>query len=215
MTAEANDDPADEERTDEERADEPGEGDAEGSEGPLPEAVVEEAERLTRLARDAVDGNEAAAYRDRRETLLSAHGYTARRRSEDHGEVLVLHPSEWVEEGAIRVEYVDDVSRAVEVPLDGTGDPDEWDEVEAHNRALAESVEAEHGEVHGANAHAFADFMGNHYARPVERATERQVREFTEEYFTRNAWPSEDQREALDRSLDLLFERVDRSRPGR
>ncbi len=215
MTAEANDEPADEERTVEERTDEPVEEDEEEADAPLPEAVVEEAERLTRLARDAVDGNEAAAYRDRRGTLLSAHGYTARRRSEDHGEVLVLHPSEWVEDGVIRVEDVDDVSRAVEVPLDGTGDPDEWDEVEAHNRALAEEVESEHGPVHGANAHAFADFMGNHYARPVERATERQVREFTEEYFPRNAWPSEDQREVLDRSLDLLFERVDRSRPGR
>jgi hypothetical protein len=210
MTAEANDEPG------AESDEEPGEeGDTGDTDRPLPESVVEEAERLTRLARDAVDENEAAAYRDRRETLVSAHGYTARRRSGDHGEVLVLHPSDWVEDGAVRVEYVDDVSRAVEVPLNGTGDPDEWDEVEAHNRALAESVAAEHGEVHGANAHAFADFMGNHYARPVERATERQVREFTEEYFPRNAWPSEAQREALDESLSLLFERVDRSRPGR
>jgi hypothetical protein len=176
---------------------------------------VEEAERLTRLARDAVDGDEAAAYRDRRATLLAARGYTARRRSEDRGETLVLHPAEWVEDGVVRVERVDDVSRAVEVPLDGTGDPESWDDVEAHNRALAEAVEAEHGPVHGANAHAFADFMGNHYARPIERATERQVREFAEEYFPRNAWPTEAQREALDASLDLLFERVDRSRPGR
>jgi hypothetical protein len=35
------------------------------------------------------------------------------------------------------------------------------------------------------------------------------------EYFPRNAWPSEDQREVVEDSLDLLFERVDRSRPGR
>jgi hypothetical protein len=209
MTADADEEPEVVEEPDEEPDGE------DGTERPLPESVVEAAERLTRLARDAVDGNEAAAYRDRRGTLLDAHGYVARLRSEDHGEVLVLHPAEWVEDGVVRVERVDDVDRAVEVPLDGTGDPDEWDEVEARNRALAEAVEAEHGPVHGANAHAFADFMGNHYARPIGRATERQVREFTEEYFPRNAWPTEDQREALEASLDLLFERVDRSRPGR
>ncbi|MEF8840001.1 MAG: rnhA operon protein [Haloarculaceae archaeon] len=206
MTVEANDEPG------EESDGEPGEGPE--PDRSLPESVVEEAERLTRLARDAVDGNEAAAYRDRRRTLLDAHGYTARLRPGDHGEVLVLHPAEWVEDGAVRVELVEDVSRAVEVPLDGTGDPDEWEDVEAHNRTLAEEVEAEHGPVHGANAHAFADFMGNHYARPVERATERQVREFLEDYFPRNAWPTEAQHEAVEASLDLLFERVDRSRPG-
>ena len=205
MTAEANDEPREE----------TGAESDEDAERPLPESVAEEAERLTRLARDAVDENEAAAYRDRRGALLETHEYTARLRSEDHGEVLVLHPVEWVEDGVVRVDRVDDVSRAVEVPLDGTGDPDEWDDVEAHNRALAESVEAEHGTVHGANAHAFADFMGNHYARPIERATERQITEFTEEYFPRNAWPTEEQREALETSLDLLFERVERPRPGR
>jgi hypothetical protein len=202
MTAQANDDP-----------------DAESDEGgdpdrPLPESVVEEAERLTRLARDAVDGNEAAAYRERRGRLLAAHDYTARRRSAGRGEVLVLYPTEWVEDGVVRVERVDDVDRAVEVPLDGTGDPEEWDDVEAHNRGLAEAVEEAHGPVHGANAHAFADFMGNHCARPIDRATARQVREFTDEYFPRNAWPTPDQREALETSLDLLFEQVDRSRPG-
>ena len=208
MTAEANDEP------DEEPADDPGGTAGDDAESPLPDRVVEEAERLTRLARDAVDGNEAAAYRDRRATLLDAHGYTARLRSEDHGETLVLHPADWVEDGVVRVERVEDVSRAVEVPLDGTGDPDEWDEVETHNRGLADEVATEHGPVHGANARAFADFMGNHYARPIERATERQVREFLAEYFPRNAWPSEDQREVVEDSLDLLFERVDRSRPG-
>jgi hypothetical protein len=129
--------------------------------------------------------------------------------------VLVLHPTEWIVDGVVRVERVEDVSRAVEVALDGAGDPDEWDEVEAHNRTLAAEVEAEHGPVHGANAHAFADFMGNHYARTVERATGRQVQEFLAEYFPRNAWPTDDQREAIETSLDLLFERVDRSRPGR
>jgi hypothetical protein len=175
-----------------------------GDDGPLPAAVVEEAERLTRLARDAVETPERAAYEADRASLLATHGYTARIRNDDRGETLVLHPAEWERDGRIAVERVEDVSRAVEVSLDGTGDSDEWADVEAHNRAVAEQVEAEHGPVHGANAHAFADFMGNHYARPVETATDAMVREFTEEYFVRNAWPDDRQRELIERSLELV-----------
>jgi hypothetical protein len=78
--------------------------------------------------------------------------------------------------------------------------------VEEHNRAAADRVAEEHGPVHGANAHAFADFMGNHYARRVEAAAEPMCREFTEEYFVRNAWPNEAQREVVEESVDLVRE---------
>lgn len=184
----------------------------------LPEDVTIEAERLTRLARDAVD-DEAAAYRERRAGLLSEHGYTARVRDADEtppagttsgrgsttreGDVLVLHPAEWVEDGTIRVERIDDLERAVEIPLDGT--TEEWASVETHNRELAQRVAREYGEVHGANAHAFADFMGNHHARPVEDATRAQVAEFLGEYYPRNAWPSDAQRATVEASLEHLF----------
>ena len=96
-----------------------------------------------------------------------------------------------------------DTDRAVERSLSGVGS-DDWETVEAHNRAVAERVRAEHGEVHGGNAHAFADFMSNHYVKRVETATPEEREEFREEYLPRNAWPTEAQREAVERSLRLV-----------
>lgn len=172
----------------------------------LPSEVADEAERLTRLIRAAVDDNEREAYRERRRELLADPGFTARIRESD--DTLVCYPEEWVAEGEIRPERVEDTSRAVERSLSGAGDPDDWMAIAAHNDRVVERV-ATHGEVHGANARAFADFMSNHYARRVESATEAERREFRTEYFVRNAWPTDEQREALDRSLSLVFEAAD------
>ena len=170
----------------------------------LPEDVVDRAEQLTRRARRAVDENEATAYRTHREELLAEHGYRARIREED--DVLVLHPAEWVEDGVAQIDRIEDTDRAFERSLSGPGDEERWDEVEAHNRQLADAVERQHGEVHGANAHALADFMGNHYAKEIERATGEELAEFLEEYFPRNAWPSEDQKAVVETSLRHVFE---------
>lgn len=178
----------------------------------LPENVVDEAERLTRLAREAVDEGEEAAYERHRAELLGDHGFTARIRDED--DVLVLHPGEWVEDGVIRVERIDDTDRAVEIPLSGAGDETDWGAVEEHNAALVEAVAEEHGAVHAANCRAFADFMGNHYVRRVEDATGDMVRTFLEDYYPRNAWPSERQRDVVEQSLDVLFEAADADVPG-
>ncbi|MFB6109241.1 MAG: rnhA operon protein [Haloplanus sp.] len=177
----------------------------------LPEEVVAEAERLTRLARRAVDDAERAAYERDREETLSAYGFVARVRETD--DTLVCHPAEWVEDGTVRVDRVADTDRAAEVSLSGAGDPDDWDEVEAHNAAVVEAVADRTGAVHAANARAFADFMGNHYARRVETATADELREFLDEYFPRNAWPSDDQRAAIARSLELLFEAAEAEMP--
>ncbi|MFC6904998.1 DUF7108 family protein [Halalkalicoccus tibetensis] len=167
----------------------------------LPEETVEEATRLTRLARRASDPDEAAAYRAHREELLSEHGFTARVREEDATATLVLHPDGWIEDGTIRPDRVDDTDRAIEVQVAGPESPDDWDAVEKHNRAVARRVREAHGEVHGENAEAFADFMGNHYAKPVEQATPEERAEFLSEYFVRNAWPSEEQKRRIERSL--------------
>jgi NTP pyrophosphatase (non-canonical NTP hydrolase) len=175
----------------------------------LPEETVEQAERLTRLAREAVDDAEAAAYREERADLLADHGFTARVREDDAGETLVLHPDEWTEDGVIRTDRIEDTSRAVEVSLSGPGDPDEWDAVDERNREVVARVRETHGEVHGDNAEAFADFMSNHYARPVESATDDEIAEFLSEYFPRNAWPSEKQRATVEDSLELVFEVAD------
>ena len=172
----------------------------------LPDDTIEEAERLTRLARNATDDDEREAYLAERASLLDPHDFTARVRNEDTRDVLVLHPDEWTEDGTIRVERVDDTDRAAEIPLDGPGDPDDWDEVDEHNRAVAVAVGDAHGDVHGANAAAFADFMSNHYARPVESATDGEVEEFLSEYFPRNAWPTDEQKAVVDESVELVFE---------
>jgi len=170
----------------------------------LPEDIVDRAEQLTRRARRAVDTNEAMAYRTHRDELLAEHNYRARIREED--DVLVVHPVEWVEDGVAQLDRIEDTDRAFERVLSGPGDEERWDDVEAHNRQLAEVVERQHGDVHGANAHALADFMGNHYAKEIERATGEELTEFLEEYFPRNAWPSDDQKAVVETSLRYVFE---------
>ena len=172
----------------------------------LPDDVLDRAETLVRRVRNAMDSAEADAYREEIDDLLADHEFDWRIREDEAGEVLVVHPAEWVADGRIRVELVDDTDRAVEVPLDAPGDPDDWDAVEAHNRAVARTVQEEHGEVHGANADAFADFMSNHYARPVESAGARELQEFLAEYFPRNAWPTATQKELVERSIALVFD---------
>ena len=181
----------------------------------LPEAVVERAERLTRLAREAVDDAEAGAYREERASLLEDREFVAREREDDAATVLVLHPEEWVEDGTIRVERVEDTTRAVEIALDGPGDPEEWDAVDERNRAVAERVREAHGDVHGDNAAAFADFMSNHYARPVESATDDEVAEFLAEYFPRNAWPTKEQQAVVEESVERCFDVADERTPIR
>jgi hypothetical protein len=172
----------------------------------LPTETVDEAERLTRLARAAVDEHEHDAYREEREAILADHGFTARVREEDIGDILVCHPSEWVEAGEIRTDRIADTDRAVERRLSGPADPDDWDAVAAHNDSVAERVADSHGAAHGANARAFADFMSNHYARRVESATDKEIEEFLAEYFVRNAWPTDEQQAVIETTLSLVFD---------
>jgi len=169
----------------------------------LPQDAVEAAERLTKLARQVGDDSEAAAYRQRRDETLADHGYTARIRDED--ETLVLYPEAWIEDGTVVLDRIQDTDRAVEVPLSTDSGEGSWADIEAHNAALVEAVAAEYGEIHGKNARAFADFMGNHYLARVDEATDEQLTEFTREYFPRNAWPDKKQREVVETSLEYLM----------
>ncbi|GGN85808.1 MULTISPECIES: DUF7108 family protein [Haloarcula] len=174
----------------------------------LPSETVDEVERLTRLAREAVDEDEAAAYRAERAALLDERGYTSRIREEDTGEILVCHPAEWVEDGVIRPDRVEDTDRGVEVRLSGPEAPDEWETVEEQNRRVVDAVRADYGDVHGATADALADFMGNHYAKPIADATTDELREFREEYFQRNVWPTDEQRALLEESVRVTVEKA-------
>ncbi|QSG07721.1 Uncharacterized protein HSR122_0310 [Halapricum desulfuricans] len=178
----------------------------------LPEEAIEEAERLTRLARRA-SGEEARAYRRNREETLAEYGYTARVREAD--DTLVCHPEEWLdEEGLVRTERIEDLERGVERSLSGPGEPEDWEAVASHNAEIAERVEDEHGETHGATARALAEFASNHYAKPIESLTEAELAEFREEYFPRNAWPSDDQRERLSLSIEYTIEAATTDRDG-
>ncbi|EMA53640.1 MULTISPECIES: DUF7108 family protein [Halococcus] len=172
----------------------------------LPAAVVDEAERLTRLARAATDDAEREAYREERASVLADHGFTARVREDDTNAVLVCYPDEWIDDGTVRTDRIDDTDRAAERRLSGPGDPDDWLHVAAHNDRVVARVAERHGDVHAANARAFADFMSNHYARRIETATETERREFREEYFVRNAWPSAEQRSVVEQSLTLTLD---------
>ena len=209
------DDPAAERTTDGDSNEADGTGqhstdDTDSDDTPLPEPVVDEAERLTRLARNTAD-DEAAAYRAQRGETLDEHDYTARVRDED--DTLVLYPDAWLDGETVRLERIEDTDRAVEVPLSGTNGEDAWPEIEAHNADLVAAVADEHGAVHAANARAFADFMGNHYLARIESATADQVTEFIEEYYPRNAWASSAQREVVDASLEYVFGAADTGCP--
>jgi len=103
------------------------------------------------------------------------------------------------------VDRVEDTDRAVERSLSGVGS-DDWGDVAAHNRRIADRVADVHGDPHGATAHAYADFMSNHYAKRLEAASPAERREFREEYLPRNGWPTEAQREAVEESLRRIEE---------
>jgi hypothetical protein len=176
---------------------------------PLPDPVVDEAERLTRLARDAVDDAEARAYRDERDELLADHDYTARVREDDTRDVLICHPREWIEDGQIHPDRIDDVDRGIERALSGPGEGADWDLVAEHNDDLVAAVAEADGEVHAENARVLADFASNHYAKPIEELTRAELEEFRDDYFERNVWPSDRQRSLLSESLRRTFEKTD------
>ena len=195
---------------DDENADAPDEAD--GPDGRVPDVPVEavdEAERLTRLARAAESSEstpevEEAAhqYRERRDALAAEYGYTARVRNDD--DTLVLYPDEWMADGTVRLDRVEDTDRAVEVSLSGPGDADRYREVAAYNEAVAEAVAERKASVHARTAETFAAFMSNHYVRRVDDATPEMRTEFREEYLVRNGWPTDEQLAIVDESLSVI-----------
>jgi len=167
----------------------------------VPTDVVDEAERLTRLARRTDTSAEAQAYRERRDTLLAEHGYAARVRSESDGDTLVCYPEDWLVEGTVDPDRIDDLERAHERSLSGPGDPDEWAAVEETNQRVVERVRERHGQDHAANAAALAAFASDHYAKPIASLTEHELEEFRTEYYVRNVWPTDDQAAILNTSI--------------
>ena len=168
----------------------------------VPAEVVDEAERLTRLARqtEAIEASEF--YRERRDGLVDDHDYTPRLREED--DTLVLYPDEWMEAGTVQLDRIETTDRAVEVSLSGPGDADRYREIAAYNDAVAEAVAERADDVHADTAQSFAAFMSNHYVRAVDDATPEVRAEFREEFFPRNGWPTDEQLAVVDESLSVI-----------
>jgi len=183
----------------------------------IPADAVDEAERLTRLARaaerreDAAAAEEANVYRTRREELVAEHDYETRIRDED--DTLVLYPEEWIEDGVVQLDRIENTDRGVEVTLSGPGDPEHWQEVADHNDDLVAAVAAD-APNHEANAEAVAAFASNHYAKEIEKLTAQEVREFLEEYYPRNAWPSDTQASLIEESVRKLFAAAESEPPA-
>ncbi len=180
----------------------------------LPESVIEQAVRLTRLARAAVDENEAMAYQAERDEKLAAYGFRARVREETTGAVLVCYPTEWLDDGTVQLEAIEDQSRAVERTLAGPEHNHQFEEVDTHNRELVAQIRETGGPAHAANAAAFADFMSNYYVRPMESASAAEVNEFLSEYYPRNVWPTSEQETIVEDSLRLVFETAGETPPA-
>jgi hypothetical protein len=168
----------------------------------VPVEVVDEAERLTRLARRAEEDAAAAFYRERRDELAAEHDYVPRLREDD--DTLVLYPDEWMDDGTVQLDRIETTDRAVEVSLSGPGDADRYDEVAAYNEAVADAVAETHGEPHADTARSFAAFMSNHYVRAVDDATPEVREEFREEYLPRNGWPTDEQLAVVEESLAVI-----------
>lgn len=176
------------------------------------DSVLEEAVRLTRLAR-TVSPAEAQAYRDRRDDLLAGQGFRARVREED-GAVLVCYPEDWIDEsGTVDPASIDDTDMAMEVRLSGRGTQGKYEDAEADNRAVAETVREQYGDRHGDNAVAFAEYMSNHYARRVETATATELEDFLTQYYPRNVWLDADRAAVLEESIGYLFDVVGQDVP--
>ncbi len=184
--------------------------------GELPDAVVDDAERLTRLARQVSSDAEAAAYRERRDEQLAEYDYAARVREDGSDATLVCYPRDWLVDGTVVPDRIDDLDRGIERPLSGPGDPDQWTTIETYNQQIAAAVAETYGPDHGANAKALAAFASDHYAKPIDALTEAELAEFQTEYYVRNVWPTADQRDCLSESLTHTLEiAADHHRPDR
>lgn len=179
----------------------------------LPPDVIKRVERLTRLARDAVDPAESSAYRRERDELVAENEYTLRIREDDDADVLVCYPSEWMEDGTVQTDRIDDVDRGVERRVSGAGDPDDWEAVADANDEIVEAVAQADEEVHAENVRALSTFASNHYAKPIRDLTRAELRGFTDEYLPRNAWPTDRQLATVEDSIERAFEKTEVSCP--
>lgn len=165
----------------------------------LPTDVID---RVLEIARGAERRGERDDALADIEEHLAPHGFVPRIREDEGEPVLVCYPAEWVEDGVIRFERVEEVGQAVERPLFPSRETS-WEAIASGNREVVARVRERHGRIHAENARAFADFMDNHCRRTIADATDADIAEFLDEYYPRNAWPSDDARREVERSIAL------------
>lgn len=161
-------------------------------------------DEVVELARPALGGGDLSEARE----AAGQHGFGVRLRDT----VLVLYPEDWLEDGVVRPDV--DVDRAFEVDLADTADRQRARE---RNEKLLGEFESsvERGTVDDVavedvvfNVRRFAEFCANHHGVAVDEAGDV-VEEFVSDYYVRNVWASESQREALVASLDVVFDWLD------
>ena len=162
----------------------------------LPADVREEAVAVARRIGNAEEAESVLT------GLLEPYGFVPRIREDDSGPVLICYPADWRQDEEVHVNAIDDIDRAVELPLSGPAD-EEWERIVERNRQIVDRVTERYGEVHGANVRAFATFMNNHRARPIDHASDGDVDEFLTEYYPRNVWPSESEAAVVEKSIEL------------
>ena len=165
-------------------------------------------ERLKELAIQEVnteDSDTQAKLQQQRCALLEEIEWESRIRNDSGEPVLVCYPQQWTVDGTIDPDAINSIDRAVEIPLRQS--PDSWEAIAEHNETVAILVNEEYGEIHGENAAAFATFMNNHRAKPIEDASDETIEEFVREYYPRNAWPSKEAvplvRESIEATLEI------------
>lgn len=162
-------------------------------------------EEVIRLTREALAGDEEA--RMERDEFVQRHGYRARYREDDR--VLVLYPDDWVEDGEVVLDEVEDVDRALEVDLEREM---EWRDAHRENEEVLREFEERFDDWQAYNARAFTEFLENHYSTSIHGATERLVEEFLGEYYPRNVWPPEEAEGCVEESVELLLETAEEIR---
>lgn len=168
----------------------------------LPLAVREQAIRLARAEHEASE-TERKKLETERDRLLREYGFSSRIREDDEAVVLVCFPETWLSDGTVDRSAITDIDRAIELPIAGGEDQVSWEHVSRRNERIVETVRQQHGEIHGQNAAAFADFMNNHRAKSIGSATDEDITEFLTEYYQRNAWPTAEQKRTIEESIRI------------
>lgn len=154
-------------------------------------------EHLRRLGQAHLDGEDTA---DAIDEIVRSVGYQWRIREADS--TLVCVPETWFNDGVVIPERVD-TAEAIEIECAPSAAG--YDAVATANAEVAAAVSAAYGPIHGENATIIARFMSAHMRRPIASMTEADGAAF-EEFYRRNAWPSNDAEEVITQSVKLTCE---------